>query len=103
MPHLSGVDVNWPGLEELKETLDVTSGDWDVQLHRQMEAAIAQVKLDVGDWDEAADLPDEGLAHAALRLAVLGRANAEAPTASLTADPVYQRYLKGHRRRFPIA
>jgi len=104
MPHLSGDEViDWPTLDELKQTLDVTSDDWDDQLHRQLEASIEQVKRDIGDWDEAEDEPDGELSHAALRLAVLGRSNAEAPTTLLTNDPVYQRYIKGHRRRFPIA
>lgn len=98
----SGADIDWPLTAELKQLLDVSGNEWDDEFDRQVEAAIAQVKLDVGDWDEMTDAPDESLAHAAIRLAVLLRAN-EAPSESLSNDRVYQRLLKGHRRRFPIA
>ena len=99
----SGADTDWPAVGELKQLLDITGDDWDDELGRQVEAAIVQVKLDVGDWDELTDLPDEPLAQAAIRMAVLMRANAEVGTTALAADPVYRTLLKGHRRRFPFS
>lgn len=99
----SGADTDWPLAAELKQLLDVTGDEWDDEFDRQVEAAIAQVKIDVGAWDEMTDMPDESLAHAAARMAVLLRANAEQTTDQLSADPVYQRLLKGHHRRFPFS
>jgi len=111
----SGADGDWPLVAELKQLLDVTSDDWDDELERQLAAAVAQVKTDVGAWDEAEDVPDESLAQAAIRLAVLLRANADfdssqggsqrfaAVATSLSNDPIYKRLLKGHHRRFGIA
>jgi hypothetical protein len=100
--------ATWPTLAALKQTLDVTSDDWDGEHHLEgiRQAAIAQVKLDVGDWDEASDVPDSSLARAAHLLAVrIAKAPADAPL-SLTLfreDVAYQRLLNGHRRRFAIA
>ena len=99
----SEVELDWPTVDELKQTLDIESNAWDVTMTRQLAAAISQVKIDVGRWDELSDLPDESLAQAAMRLAVLKRTNAEVPLALLTNDPIYQSCLKGHRRRFAIA
>jgi len=99
----SEVELDWPTVDELKQTLDIPSGDWDVTMTRQLAAAIGQVKIDVGLWDELTDVPDESLGQAAMRLAVLLRTNAEVPPALLTNDPIYQTCLKGHRRRFAIA
>jgi hypothetical protein len=99
----SEVELDWPTVSELKQTLDITNSDWDVTMTRQLAAAVAQVKIDVGLWDELSDLPDESLAQAAMRLAVLLRTNAEVPPALLSTDPIYQNCLKGHRRRFAIA
>jgi hypothetical protein len=99
----SGADTDWPLVGELKQLLDITGSEWDDELDRQVAAAIAQVKLDVGDWDEMTDLPDESLAQAAIRMAVLMRANADTGTTGLGDDPIYRALLKGHRRRFPFA
>ena len=99
----SEVELYWPTVSELKQTLDIESNVWDVTMTRQLAAAIAQVKIDVGLWDELTDAPDEALGQAAMRLAVLMRTNAEVPPALLTDDPIYQNCLKGHRRRLAIA
>lgn len=99
----SGADDEWPTIEELKALLDVTSDEWDATLDLQLDAAIAQVKLDVGAWDELTDIPDASLGRAAIRMAVLLRSNAETPTASLSADPIYKRCMAGHHRRFSFA
>ncbi len=99
----SGADDEWPTVDELKQLLDVTSGDWDATLDLQLDAAIAQVKIDVGAWDELVDIPDASLGRAAIRLAVLLRSNAETPPALLTNDAIYQRAMKGHHRRFAIS
>ncbi len=97
----------WPALADLKQTLDVTTTDWDGEAHLAgvLAAAIEQVKLDVGDWDEAVDVPSSSLSRAAMLLAVrIAKAPAEAPEAVTTArtDTAYHRLLKGHRRRFAI-
>lgn len=99
----SEVELDWPTVDELKQTLNIESGEWDVTMTRQLAAAIYQVKVDIGQWDELTDLPDESLGQAAMRLAVLMRTNAEVPLALLSKDPIYQSCLKGHRRRFAIA
>lgn len=104
--------VQWPELDELAKVLDVTDDSWrgedydasgPTRLERLRLAAIAQVKLDVGHWDEYEDEPDESLSQAALRLAELMALRPEAtPVARLTLDPTYQRLLFGHRRSFGI-
>jgi hypothetical protein len=110
----SDVLSDWPSLDELKQWRDVTGSEWDgtgdesdgggeSRFSRELAAAIAIVKLDVGDWDELTDLPDAQLGEAAMRMAVLLRANAGESTALLRDDPQYQACLKGHRRRFAIA
>ncbi len=97
----------WPELDELKQVLDVTSPDWDgdlddTRLTRLLSAAIARVKMDVGDWDEDVDSPDDALSQAALRMAELMALRPEVAPAAL-GDPTYARLLKGHRRVFGVA
>lgn len=104
----SEVELGWPTIDELKQYRDVTGSEWDgdtdsSRFTADLATAIAQVKIDVGLWDELTDTPDESLNRAAMRLAVLLRMNAEVPPALLTNDPIYQKCLKGHRRRFAIA
>lgn len=104
----SDVEQAWPTLDELKQWRDVTGAEWDgdgdlTRFQRELDAAIAIVKLDVGLWDELSDLPDAQLAEAAMRMAVLLRANAGESVELLKSDPQYQACLKGHRRRFAIA
>ncbi len=96
----SGGEGEWPTLDELKKVLDVTSDDFDHHLERMLDAAIEQVKLDVGDWDDAVDDPDASLATAALIKAEM------ASNTTTDQEVLRQRYLlllKGHRRRFAIA
>lgn len=95
----SGGEGEWPTVDELKKVLDVTSDDWDHQLERTLDAAIYQVKADVGDWDEENDEPDEALAAAALVKAEM-LSNTTTPKADLLVR--YNGLLKGHRRRFAI-
>jgi hypothetical protein len=104
----SEVELDWPSIDELKQYRDVISAEWDgttdsSRFTADLAAAITQVKIDVGLWDELTDVPDESLNRAAMRLAVLLRMNAEVPPALLSNDPIYQKCLKGHRRRFAIA
>jgi hypothetical protein len=99
--------VYWPELDELKQVLDVTSDDWDgdldnTRLTRLLAAAIVKVKLDVGDWDDLVDVPDESLAQAALRMAELLALRPEV-AADAVADPTYRRLMFGHRRKWGIA
>ena len=98
----------WPTLEALKQSLDVSGDEWDSEEHLEgiRQAAIAQVKLDVGDWDDLSDVPDDSLARAAMLLAIrIAKSPSEAvfPAELIHNDPAYARLLKGHRRRFSIA
>lgn len=104
--------AEWPDAEELKQVLDITSEDWDDTVDRILAAAIAQVKLDVGHWDEYEDEPDEKLAQAALRMGELISARptglvsisgGRLLTSELTTDQTYRTLLSGHRRVFGIA
>lgn len=110
----SEVLTDWPALDELKQWRDVTGSEWDgaevdsdgtgqTRFTRELAAAIEIVKRDVGLWDELVDVPDAALGEAAMRMAVLLRANAGESTELLRNDPQYQACLKGHRRRFAIA
>lgn len=95
--------AEWPDADELKQVLDITSEDWDDTIDRALAGAIAQVKHDVGHWDEYEDEPDEALSQAALRLGELIGTRPNADTGELAKDPTYRTLLKGHRRVFGIA
>lgn len=94
---------SWPTLAELKKIIDVdpNSDDFDVTIQRQLDAAIALVKAQVGEWDELIDVPDDQLSGAALRAAYLLSLK-ETPTA-IVLDQVFMTYMSGHHRRFAIA
>lgn len=89
----------WPELDEAKQALDVTGDDWDARLGRVLAAAIHQVKIDVGDWDEASDTPDDDLAEAAL---VQAEILSNTTTAPESLRERYAGLIRGHRRRFHI-
>ncbi len=95
--------ADWPGPAELKQVLDIESTDWDETVDRVLSAAIRNVKSDVGVWDDMTDEPDDSLAQAALRMAELISLRPQTTTAEASADPTYQRLMKGHRKRFPIS
>ena len=104
--------ADWPDVDELKQLLDVQGENaqaWDDHLESLLEAGIAQVKQDVGAWEEGTDQPTDKLHHAALRAAVLMRPNAPMQQAGGTrhqdvnSDPAYQSLLQGYRRRFGLA
>jgi hypothetical protein len=94
--------AEWPDADEVKQVLDITSEDWDETVGRVLASAIAKVKLDVGNWAEGVDEPDDNLAQAALRMAELISLRPEV-AAGAVADPTYQRLLFGHRRSFGVA
>lgn len=108
--------AEWPDVAELKQFLDVTGDEWDgsedesdagspTRLTRALEAAIAYVKQDVGEWDEMTDEPDVSLADAAIAAAIKF-ATLKRQVAAFTAirqDPVYQAAMRGHRKRFSFA
>jgi hypothetical protein len=95
--------AEWPDTDELTQLLNLSNGDedWSVTLDRALAAAIDRVKLEVGDWDEDVDEPDDALAGAALRMAELIMIRPEA--SDLSRDPTYQRLMYGHRRTFGVA
>jgi hypothetical protein len=96
--------ADWPALEELRRVLNVDPGSTvhDTTLGRVLEAAIAQVKADIGKWDDLLDMPTPKLAQAALRMAELMALTPEAAAAA-SADPTYRTLLRGHLRRFAIS
>jgi hypothetical protein len=93
----------WPEASELKQVLNVESEDWDDQLERLMDAAVARVKRDVGNWDEDTDVPTPSLAQAALRMAVLMVPNGPTGDEDPGMDAAYRRLLFGSRRKFGVA
>ena len=95
--------ADWPGLDELKLRLDVTSEDHDDTLEKDLASGISKVKADVGSWDEYEDAPDDALSQAALRAAELIATRPEGDAAVVGSDPTYAALLKGHRRVFGIA
>lgn len=96
--------AEWPDTDELAQILDVTNvSDWETTLDRVLASAIAQVKLDVGNWDEDEDEPSDSQSQAALRLAELISARPAVPVANLATDPTYRSLLKGSRRVFGVA
>ena len=93
--------ADWPTVDELAQVIDVSNvDDWQTTLDRVLAAAIARVKLDVGDWDEYVDVPDDALAQAALRMGEMMALRPEAASPEVARDPTYQRLLYGHRRQF---
>lgn len=96
--------ADWPELEELAQVVNVENvDDWTTTLTRVLAAAIDRVKKDVGNWDEDEDEPDERLAMAALRMGELMSERPNADVRSLSRDPAYQSYLRGHRRVFGVS
>lgn len=103
----------WPELDELKQVLNVESDDWDgedyedvTRLSRALAAGIAYTQLRVGNWNDYEDEPDDMLAQAALRAAVLFAGRPEPTgedTGIIASDPTFTRLLFGHRRRFGVA
>lgn len=109
--------ADWPDLAELTQVLDLNEdpASWEDKLNRDLAAAIALVKSRVGYWDEGTDEPDEALAAAALRAAVIMQTNIPDPSAGavfagsrvdagvIDSDPIFQGHMAGHRRRFSFA
>lgn len=97
--------AEWPTIEQLQRVLNFDPEYEDPAadtLASLLEAAIERVKLDVGNWDEYTDVPDDALSMAALRMAELMALRPEV-AADAAKDPTYHRYLFGHRRTFGIA
>ncbi len=95
--------ADWPGPDEVKQVLDITSTDWDDMLDRVLSSAIYHVKHDVGVWDDEVDEPDDSLAQAALVAAEVLSERTEVSRLNPITDPRYLMLLKGHRRRFSVA
>ena len=100
--------ADWPEVEELAQVLnvdDVTT--WQTTLDRVLASAIAQVKLDVGNWDEDDDEPTDKMAQAALRMGELIAQRADGTSLDVgeafRQDPTYLALLKGSRRVFGVA
>jgi hypothetical protein len=93
----------WPTLAEFKKIVDIDpNSDWfDVTAQRQLDAAIALVKDQVGQWDELIDVCNDQLSGAALRAAFLLSLK-ESP-AAIVGDQVFMTYMTGQHRRFAIA
>ena len=95
--------ADWPGPDELKQLVDVTSEDWDETLDRVLASAIYHVRHDIGVPDTESFEPDDSLAQAALVAAEVLSQRTEASRAQPITDPRYLTLLKGHRRRFSVA
>lgn len=96
--------ADWPDTAELAKVVNVENVDnWETTFDRVMASAIDVVKGVRGDWDEATDVPDEKLAHAALRMAELISERPNVDRSSLISDPTFQTLMFGRRRRFGIA
>jgi uncharacterized protein YfeS len=92
-------DIGWPEVDDLKRRLNVL----DMSIHNTemaviLAAAIDQIKLEVGDWDELTDMPNEALAEAALARAVELGSDVMPPRSERKSNQL----LMGQRRRFPI-
>lgn len=98
--------AEWPTVAQFQRVLNFDGEYEDPQadvLASILEAAILRVKLDVGNWSEYADVPDDSLSQAALRMAVLMALNPTVASELQARDPTYQRFLFGHRRVFGVA
>ena len=97
--------ADWPDLALLTQVLDLNEdpATWEDKLSGDLAAAISLVKDRVGIWDDAEDEPDEALANAALRAAVVMQTNVTDPERTIDADPIFQGHMAGHRRRFSFA
>jgi hypothetical protein len=94
--------ADWPDLDIFKTEINVPSEDHDDSLEPILAAAIAYVKDEVGDWDEGTDTPDDALAAAALRMAILMVQNPGSDAPKLASDPPFQGFVRGHRHAFAI-
>jgi hypothetical protein len=100
-------DIGWPEVEDLKRRLNVIDVSiHDVEMEVILAAAIGQIKMEVGDWDELTDAPNEALAGSALQRAFeMGSADEVGITRGrfgTTHIPKSTQLLLGQRRRFPI-
>jgi hypothetical protein len=98
--------ADWPTIAQLQRVLNVDPEYEDPLadvLEGLLESAISRVKLDVGNWNEYEDVPDDSLAQAALRMAQLMALNPETAGTVGSSDPTYQRHMFGHRRTFGVA
>ena len=91
--------ADWPGPDEVKQVLDITSTDWDDTVDRVLSSAIAHVRADIGVWDEDTDEPTDNQAQACLRMAELLALRPEA-AAQAKADPTYMLLMKCSHKRF---
>jgi hypothetical protein len=93
----------WPTMADLKKIVDVDpqSTEFDEILQKQIDAGIALVKDQVGQWDDVIDVPDAGLWGAALRAAFLLSLKESPP--AIVLDQVFATYMAGHHRRFALA
>lgn len=104
------MSIDWPKLDELKQALDADpeSQAWDgdadsTRLTRLLAAAIDITKDATGGWVEATDVPDANLAQAALRAATLLAPPINRAPETIDADPIFQRLIRGRRRRFGVS
>jgi hypothetical protein len=89
----------WPEVDDLKRRLDVNDASvHDDEMAVILAAGIAQIKLEVGDWDDASDTANDALAEAALDRGVELASDAPIPRDERKSLQL----LKGERRRFSI-
>jgi hypothetical protein len=94
-----GSDLDWPQLDDLKRDQNMLDDStYDGEMEVILAAAIGQIKLEVGNWDELTDAPNEAMAEAALRRAVELSSDVLPPRAERKSLQL----LYGQRRRFGI-
>lgn len=96
--------AGWPTVVELAQILDIDDVvSWQTTLDRVLAAAITTTKGVVGNWDDAADTPNDNQSAAALRLAELMSLRPDASVDSLIRDASFAAYLTGQHRKFGVA
>ena len=104
---VDNADAGWPAVTELAQILNIAPDaavtDWMTTLDRILAAAIVHVKGEVGDWDDTANVPNDNLAGAALRMAELMSQRPDSSNPSAGQDAAYRAFMTGQRKRFGLS
>lgn len=97
----------WPNVTELAQILNIEPSqavtDWMTTLDRILASAIVHVKGEVGNWDDTANVPNDNLAGAALRMAELMSQRPDSSNPSAGQDAAYRAFMTGQRKRFGLS
>lgn len=107
MTEAASANAGWPTVAELAQIVNVAPEaavtDWATTLERNLAAAIYHVKSEVGAWDSEADVPDDNLSGAALRMAELMSQRPDSSNPPTGSDPAYRAFMTGKRKRFGVS